>query len=390
MYCTNCGKKITEDSKYCNHCGHESPSTTPSEIKHNKPKNRKFPQKIFPFLIIFGIILFIAYAFFNSKGYIPAGGIIPAGNNKASLEQRYTKLESLLNEKNCTEEMYNYFSTNEKSSYSMEDCIKSATSSKVVKRIAQINSITIRGNIGYIDRNITYCLSADCSNKKETRDYDKWVFENGNWYETLDNVTCIRETPYEKPPEFDRALSLIKQREELFAQTHGQEKIDFSFFNCLNIQYAKLDNAEGVFEFNEGSSSLDKLQIYVDTSYKENDDVLTAFILAHEIEHAVIYLNNVMSGDKFPCFENEAEAFGAQIYFVQSLNQQEQNSINQRFLAGYNNINSPLKMLWDLWSIKKDADSYCGINAACFNDRMKNQITSMVKSNPYYQKQCNL
>jgi len=386
MYCTNCGKKITEDSKYCNHCGHESPSTTPSEIKHNKPKNRKFPQKIFPFLIIFGIILFIAYAFFNSKGYIPAGGIIPAGNNKASLEQRYTKLESLLNEKNCTEEMYNYFSTNEKSSYSMEDCIKSATSSKVVKRIAQINSITIRGNIGYIDRNITKCLSADCSNKKETRDYDKWVFENGNWYETLDNVTCIRETPYEKPAEFDRALSLVKQR---LTDRMGEKTVgDFSFFNCLDIQYSSLNDAEGLFTFDEKNSNLGKLTIYVDNSYKIKDDILTAFLITHEVFHASQYLNRLNSGSVLDCYAEEIQAFWWQSQFLASLNKSEIDSVTTRIVSTDYSSNNPLVLMKTFADFSGRAIQACGSNENCKAQKFTDQITAMVKSNPYYQKQC--
>lgn len=60
------------------------------------------------------------------------------------------------------------------------------------------------------------------------------------------------------PEEFKRALSLIKQRT---ISKMGDKVGDFSMNNCLDIQYANLDNVEGLFTFDENKSSMDRLTI---------------------------------------------------------------------------------------------------------------------------------
>src|SRR3989344_2522298 len=126
MYCPNCGKHIIETSKFCKYCGHKFPSSTSSEVEGNKPKNKKLPLKIIVILIAIGIILLFATNFLSSKGFIPVG------NNKASLEQRFNKLISLQNEKNCTESYDNYVSVSEKTVTTREDYCKSISNTGFV------------------------------------------------------------------------------------------------------------------------------------------------------------------------------------------------------------------------------------------------------------------
>jgi hypothetical protein len=390
MYCTNCGKQIIANSKFCNHCGHESPAITRPKIKHVKPINKNLSFKIISLIIIFGIILFIAYAFLNSKGYITSRGFLSVGNNKSSLEQRYIKLVSLINKKNCTELYDNYISLNQKRGMSKEDYCKGNTSSEFVKQIPQINSITIRGNIGYIDRTLVGCLNDDCTNKKILRGYKKWVFENGNWYSSGESPLCIRETSYSKPPEFDRALSLLKQRlTDKFLE--GNVTIDFSTINCVDIQYSSLQNEEGIFVLDKNNSNLDKLTIYVDNSYKIKDDILTAFLLAHELSHAQQFLENLASGSVSDCFEGEIRAFWSQMWFLASLNEAEASSLDARIASTNYQNNNPLLIAKTLAGFAATAGQTCGSNGsntACNQKRTYDQITSMVKGSPYYQKEC--
>lgn len=333
-------------------------------------------------IILVGIILLFAIGFLSTKALNLIGG------NRFTLEQRFNKLISLQNDKNYSE-AYNFYSSSIKNKGSLEDYIKGAKeNSNTGKQNVIINNIVINDNIGYIDRSSTICEDNNCDIKKEVRGYKKWVFENGNWYYSPPDPPCIRDKPYDKPPEFDRALSLVKQRVNSFLSSKGINEYDFSFFNCLDIKYSNLSDQEGLFTFDPKDSSLEKLQILVNNSYKENDDLLTAFLLSHEAYHAGNFLNMVNTGEEMSCIDNEVNAFSSQLLFVQTLNPQEHKSINQRFNEGYFQLNPPLKMMWDLWIIKENADRYCGANSDCYNKKITADIKNTVTSNPYYQKQC--
>lgn len=210
---------------------------------------------------------------------------------------------------------------------------------------------------------------------------------------TIKPITCTRKTPYNKPPEFDRAISLINQRVNTFLSSRGVKNLQnfSSFINCLDIKYEDLTDEEGLFYFDPKDSSPDRLQILVNKSYKENDDILTAFLLSHEIFHAGSFLAVANSGKEFSCVDNEVGAFESQLLFIQALNSQEHNSINQRFKEGYYKLNTPLKIMWDLWIIKESADRYCGENNHdCYVKKTDKDIKNIIISNPYYQKQCGL
>ncbi len=328
--------------------------------------------------IILGVIIV-----FSIIGYLWSKNVFISKENL--LRQRYYKYVSLIDSGDYSG-AYNYLSSSSKAKNSL-DSYKKGWGNK--KQIATINSIVVRDNFGYVDRTNTICNDDKCSSKKVVRGYKKWVFENGNWYFDGDSETvCIREEMYDIPTEFKRALSLISQR---YGEKFGGKSADIPFINCLNIQYSKLDQAEGIFTFDSDRSNFDNLSIYVDNSYKAKDDILTAFLLSHEVFHAGSYLTTLNFGSEISCYDEEIQAFQSQLMFLGSLNQEEQNSLISRISALDYSNNSPLIMVKEFLDYSGKATRICGKNNAnCYSEQMTKQITNMVKSNPYYQKQCNL
>lgn len=331
-------------------------------------------------IILIGIILLFTIGFLGTKNL----SLFVSKENL--LRQRFNKFVSLLDDKNYSE-AYNFYSSSIKNKGSLEDYIKDVKESpNIGKQKVTINNIVIKDNIGYVDRNNTVCEDNNCITRKELRGYKRWVFENSNWYYSPPDPSCIRDEPYEKPPELERALSLFKQR---YSDKFGKGNDDDSIFNCLDIQYAALDNTEGIFTFDKNKSSLDRLSIYVDNSYKIKDDILTAFLLSHEINHASNYLIQLNNGTEFPCYDFEISAFQTQLMFLGSLTQEEQDSLVGRIATMDYGNNNPLMMVKTFTDFSGNARYACGsYSPDCYSKKMTDQIVNMVKSNPYYQKQC--
>jgi len=333
--------------------------------------------------IILGVIIV-----FSIIGYLWSKNVFISKENL--LRQRYYKYVSLIDSGDYSG-AYNYLSSSSKAKNSL-DSYKKGWGNK--KQIATINSIVVRDNIGYVDRTNTICNDDKCSSKKVVRGYKKWVFENGDWY--FDNErdpVCIREQMYDMPPEFVRALSLIKQRfHEWSVKSNMSDPNDILIFNCVDIQYGDTGDAEGFFTFDENSSNIDKLEIKVNKSYINSDDLLTATLLVHETKHALNYLNRLQGLYNLSCVEDEVEAFNNQLNFTGILTTEERNSLNARLLKDYRNPSSGLSILWDLWSLRDRAQKICRTNQwdNCVMKEVGPLILNYVKSNPYYQKQCNL
>ncbi|MBF0209118.1 MAG: hypothetical protein HQK53_19845 [Oligoflexia bacterium] len=310
-------------------------------------------------------------------------------NNEQSLRDRYSKLTSLINSKNYSE-AYNFFDTSTRNKYTREEHIKlNNENSNTTNQRVTVNNVTIRGNVGFIDRSNEYCGDSKCTSKVEIRGYKKWVFENGDWYYSTPDPRCIREEMYDMPEEFKRALSLIKQR---LSNKMGENSGDFSFFNCLNIQYSDLKEAEGVFTFVPGQSTIDKLNILVNKSYKSSDDLLTALLLSHEAMHASNYIDLVSNNIKTDCVDEEVKAFTMQLVFSASLTEGEMKSLNLKLNQGYNKIDNRLKIMWDLLTYRDYARKMCNTidYDECFFKYFNSKAKNMITNNPYYQKQCNL
>jgi len=206
----------------------------------------------------------------------------------------------------------------------------------------------------------------------------------------LTNESCSRAQPYTIAPEFVRALSLIRQREVESYQSVNQKPPD-DIRNCLDVQYSDVkdkNSAEGLFVFDKNFASKEKLPILVDNSYKNYDDLLTALLLAHEATHARQYLNELNNKLHLGCFEKEENAFQIQMGFYMTLNQEEKNYITARLNQ---NDNSPqLVQLRELIDLFNNVGRTCGNDSVCFNDTWRKSISTMVRSSPFYQKECNL
>lgn len=333
--------------------------------------------------IILGVIIL-----FSIIGYLGSKNVFISKENL--LRQRYYKYVSLIDSGDYSG-AYNYLSSSSKAKNSL-DSYKKGWGNK--KQIATINSIVVKDNIGYIDRTNTTCNDNNCSSKKIVRGYKKWVFENGNWYfDTERDPVCIREEMYDMPPEFVRALSLIKQRfHEWSVKSNISDPNDILIFNCVDIQYGDTGDAEGFFTFNETSSNIDKLEIKVNKSYINSDDLLTATLLVHETKHALNYLNRLQGLYNLSCVEDEAEAFNNQLLFTGIITAEEQNSLYARLLKDYRDPSNGLSIIWDLWLLKDRAQKICRTNQwdNCVMKEVGPLILNYIKSNPYYQKQCNL
>lgn len=333
--------------------------------------------------IILGLVII-----FSVIGYLQSKNIFT--NKEGLLKQRFNTYISLLDQKKYSE-AYDYLSSSSKRKMSLDN-YKKGWGNK--KQTVIINSVVIKDNVGYIDRTNIACNDDNCSSKKTIRGYKKWVFENGNWYfDTERDPVCIREEMYDMPPEFVRALSLIKQRfHEWFVKNNVSDPNDILFFNCVDIQYGDTGDAEGFFTFDENSSNIDKLEIKVNKSYVNSDDLLTAVLLAHETKHALNYLNRLQGVYDFSCLEDEAEAFNNQLTFTGIITAEEQNSLYARLLKDYRDPSNGLSIIWDLWLIRDQAKKICRTNQwdNCVMKEVGPLILKYIKSNPYYQKQCDL
>ncbi|MDP9354346.1 MAG: hypothetical protein M3R02_03545 [Chloroflexota bacterium] len=150
---------------------------------------------------------------------------------------------------------------------------------------------------------------------------------------SAENPVCARPSPYPMREEFARALSLATQRFEQsrFPEDRARATELRLIRNCVEITYdaAMTDRigAHGVFSFDQ-TSSQERLQIAVSPTYALSDDLLTAMLLVHELNHAVYHANGLDA--LVSCFQNEAEAFRAAADFVTSLTPEEKASLEAR------------------------------------------------------------
>lgn len=215
---------------------------------------------------------------------------------------------------------------------------------------------------------------------------------------------CSRTVPYDMPPEFQRALSLIIQR--------YSKKPDSNFgtyekmVNCVNVQYSdihsKQKTTEGYFIFDVEHSSLEQLNIYVDSTYSSYDDLTTAFLLSHELTHALQYVGEVVYSKKLTCVDKEVQAFEQQLFFQSYLNEEESKSIVSR--AEKTDNNNP-QLRWFVALIDYSWEAILEINGGRrpqvgriyskeetiqYQKLLEDKIRNMIITNPAYKSQCNI
>lgn len=323
-------------------------------------------------LIVVGLFAYIKFTNFN---------ILNVFDKKTALKQRYERANYLLDNKDNGQYYDEFLPLTIKNKISKNKYLSGIKSDTPKQHLITVNSITVKDNIGYIDRTLTECTDENCSNKIHKRVYKKWEFKEGNWYPVGEEY-CTRDTPYNTPPEFERAISLFKQRSDQKGGPH-----DWQWLNCVDIQYASIPDAEGYFTFDQNSTP-DRLTIFVDNSYKIKDDLLTTFLLSHEFNHAYNYVYNRAEGITQPCYDAEIVAFTAQLNFLLSFNIEEMKSLSSRLYSESRDANSPLQTANELAKYVVVANNQCGQDYSCQNNLVLAQISQMVKSNPFYQKEC--
>lgn len=205
---------------------------------------------------------------------------------------------------------------------------------------------------------------------------------------TKDSGLCTRTTPYDNPPELARSLSLVSERWNAPSNAPTGKG---SMKNCLHLIYkdhSEMNDAEGFFSFDKNSSPND-IRIYIDSTYKSYDDLLTASLLKHEVIHAIIYYMALEGTPPPSCIENEVDAFYSQIVFLTNLNQEEWKSITYR-VSQNPHLNSTYEMTNYLLLLNGKAQNSCGQNSDCWASYIKKELGQWVSSNPYYKKQCGL
>jgi len=218
---------------------------------------------------------------------------------------------------------------------------------------------------------------------------------------TEEKVICSRSEMYPMPAEFQRALSLINER---YVQKNDRNANLYSkMLNCINVQFGDTisDQAEGYFIFDTQNSTVEKLDIFVDASYTNYDDLTTALLLSHELTHARQFVDEIVYGQRLSCVNKEVEAFQQQLLFETYLNAEEQRSITVR-AEKYDNNNPQLK--WFVTLINYSWDAMVTVNGGALSSNqtfseeqlkqysaiLTNKIRQMVVNDPGYQKKCNL
>lgn len=247
---------------------------------------------------------------------------------------------------------------------------------------------------------------------------DAW---KAKWDNEVSNY-CKASVFNSSPPEFQRATSLVLQRfwdgpntKNLLPAVRVNEA-------CLDIQFASSESqmagADGVFLFSKENSGPKSLKILVSPNYKQQDDLMTAMLLSHELTHVEQFIlqdvaNNVIqecrseasnsfcdslaSGDKLgfytevssnSCVRMESQAFLYEIIFYTALKPVEQSEIVTRANNSRLEFNVPaLSFISSLNELTR----LCPLNTIPDVNNFINCLSDFyVRSQPFYQKECNL
>ncbi|PIY80351.1 MAG: hypothetical protein COY80_03290 [Candidatus Pacebacteria bacterium CG_4_10_14_0_8_um_filter_42_14] len=292
----------------------------------------------------------------------------------------------------------NFLVSKEKIKVSKSEYIKKRTSSSVKIISTEILSINISDDIAYLDTITRTCPKTNCSQPKELRAYYVWEKEDDEWKITSRLPLCIREKPYEMAPELSRALSinfeyyLDSYSKQSPASVDPQDVKDSDFTNCVFIEYTNSSDpkTQGRFFFDNSISSLEKLVIQVDSSYKQYDDLAISILLAHELQHALEFIEYSYDGSTLSCIESETRAVMSEWMFLASLSEYEKQGLSQRFPTTPDKLNQlpqPLKNVWDLIQLSQSASQKCGShNTSCYWNEMDANVGKYVRD--VYKDEC--
>lgn len=201
---------------------------------------------------------------------------------------------------------------------------------------------------------------------------------------------CIRNSPYPTEPEFERVISLTAQRIKQRSPDYKEPE----YSNCIHIQYGDLKTdgtgPEGVFVFDKSISTPNDLVIYVDKSYKSNDDLLTAILVVHEITHAQQFYNEAINGENtISCVDKETDAFMSELLLLYYFNAEERESIIYRSF-GKEISNTALMGTNQIITIFVNSGLQCKKELNCALNLSRQKIREWIIKDPFYIKLCNL
>jgi len=237
------------------------------------------------------------------------------------------------------------------------------------------------------------------------------------------NHYCQSDVFSTASPEFQRATSLVLQRyweNENTKNTLMTIRVNQS---CLDIKYAnsvdEMSGADGVFLFSKENSSPKGLRILVNPDYKLQDDLTTALLLSHELTHAEQFIlqdvskriiqecnneasqsfcDNLQSMDGVGfyleessnvCVRREAQAYYNENLFYAVLKKVEQDNIGLRArIVQASQTNLPAYAFITQFNI---LEIKCPLNTSTDVNNFMNCLSDVyIRSQPFYQKECNL
>ncbi len=217
------------------------------------------------------------------------------------------------------------------------------------------------------------------------------------------NPICTRKERLSNSPQYDRALSLIKQRidEQIEIHKKSQWKDPFIFFdsnltNCIVIiekDFGENEDVEGYFKINDASMRNDYFPITVNKKYNETDDVTTAILIVHEMAHVQQYLNTLKGENSLDCVKSEVEAFLSQWNFFTQLNTEEVVSVNARNeYYKESHAHPQVEMIGEIQGLLREyARPACGfMETVCDREVLRVQLKWVIRENEYYKKQCGI
>ncbi len=195
--------------------------------------------------------------------------------------------------------------------------------------------------------------------------------------------SCTRTKPNKMDPEFERGISIVKQK---MVPEGFLDNIE----NCLNVDYDQLkkesDGPEGVFMFDSSVSSFNNLKISVDNSYKSEDDYLTAILLVHEITHAKQFYEK----QDLSCIDREVHAFWNEFVLLTKLNEGEKYAITARLYdPTKKSLSAPLQGIDNIIeAVKVPYYGKCKQDMECTQRESAQLLRKLIEGTPAYQKLC--
>lgn len=210
---------------------------------------------------------------------------------------------------------------------------------------------------------------------------------------------CTRTERFANKPQYDRALSLIRQRieESIDLDKGTDDATAFDRFppelvNCIYVKEEDIDNGSGVegyFTINDTEIKNNYFPITVDKDYKESDDIVTALLLAHEMTHVQQYLDGTPINSRNECLRSEADAFVTQWMLFGNLSIEEMVSVNAR-IEKNDFLHPQLSMIANIRELsQKYALPACGfMSRDCSREVLKVQMFKVLFDDEFYRKQC--